>query len=131
MPCDCLYMGPTHLEKKLQQTAKLIVYVESFFKGITPKWIIDESKNQYAGRKDLVPYLCNLIEGLDKRNLDRIVYNAREKTSRDLADWWDEHKRADRERIKREQAEARKKQLKKSALSKLSVEEKRALGIRD
>lgn len=47
----------------------------------------------------------------------------------DVAVWWDAHQKADRAREERERAEARKNALRRSALGKLTAEERAVLGI--
>jgi hypothetical protein len=59
--------------------------------------------------------------------LNTIVYNGRDATSRDLADWWDEHEEADRKREAKEQEQARQRALAESAMQKISREELAAL----
>lgn len=48
----------------------------------------------------------------------------------DMEDWWKRHKVEDDARIEREKESMKKEQLKKDALSKLSKEEKEALGLK-
>lgn len=47
-----------------------------------------------------------------------------------LGKWWDEHKKQDAARIEREKYEEQQCNLKKSALQKLSLEERKALGLK-
>lgn len=46
----------------------------------------------------VTPMLCEKILSLNEDELSQIVYNGRDKDSRKLADWWDEHDKFDRER---------------------------------
>lgn len=46
-----------------------------------------------------------------------------------LAKWWEQHKEVDRQRIAREQAEAERQRKAQEALSKLTEEERRILGL--
>src|SRR5579864_6920406 len=120
MPCNSDYLAPDSFEQECQRMAKLIIYVASFYKGILPQWIKECAENSYGapngeqhGDKRLAPYLCQLLTNLknDKNRqglYNQIVYNAHNKTSRDLADWWDEHQRADEERIKSEKEKEKK-----------------------
>lgn len=50
-------------------------------------------------------------------------------TERQLYNWWNQHKKKDKERHIREQVQARRNAIKKTALAKLTDEERRALGI--
>jgi hypothetical protein len=46
----------------------------------------------------VTPMLCEKINSLSKEELEKIVYNGRDKESRMLADWFDEHDKFDKER---------------------------------
>lgn len=131
MPCDSEYLNANESEIEHQHAANLLIYIASFSKGVVAPWIVGESKNQYANDKRLIPLLCAELTKLKARPgaFDRIVYNAKDKTSRDLADWWERHKEADREREKREKEKRANKKLAEKALSKLSDKEKKVLGI--
>jgi hypothetical protein len=131
MPCDCSHLEPTRRERELKRAAQLIVYVEGFQKGVTPAWIKEQAEATYGTDERLVPYLCKILNEMAPGQRERIIYNGHNKIARDLADWWEEHQRVDRERIKREQAEAEKTRTRKQALLKLSSAEKKALGIKE
>ena len=62
--------------------------------------------------------------------MNEIVYDGRNKTSRDLADWWDEHLEADEARERLEAERKYDDEIKKIALKKLTAEEKRILNVR-
>ena len=49
--------------------------------------------------------------------------------NKELAEWWRAHQEEDKRRLEAERREFEKKQLKKKALSKLTQEERKALGI--
>ena len=72
-------------------------------------------------------HLCELC----KEAPDKIIYNGRDPQARKLADWWDEHKKSDLERLAKEKEEALSKDARVSALEKLTSDERRALGVRD
>src|SRR2546426_223192 len=98
MPCDSDYLSPTAKERELRQTAILLRYLLEQLKLEVPEWIITQSTDVYASREDLVPLLCDRMKALDDNEIERIVYNAHDKLSRDLADWWERHKEADERR---------------------------------
>lgn len=50
---------------------------------------------------EITVYLCDLLKGLNVIQQDRIIYNAHDRRSRDLANWWEEHQKLDRKRSKR------------------------------
>ena len=66
---------------------------------------------------------------MDATDRDAIVYNAHDRGARDLADWWEDHQAADAEREASEAKEKRNEELRAGALSKLSLEEQKALGV--
>jgi hypothetical protein len=105
MPCNSDYLEPTHRERELQRTAKLLLYVYAKIGAQPETWIGEQAKNIYASDSRLVPLLCAGIKKMSKMEKEKIIYNAHDKNSRDLADWWDVHKEADREREEREQIE--------------------------
>jgi hypothetical protein len=57
----------------------------------------------------------------------RRIYNGHSRASRALADWWEDHQEADRERHKTEQAREAQARLIESARAKLTAEEYEAL----
>lgn len=123
MPCNSDYLDPTRIEVELRRTAKLLVYVHSRIPFIMGSWVNDEANNQYASDERLVPLLCDVLKHLTPEQTEHVVYDAHSAEARDLANWWEEHQAADREREAREQAEARHAELKRSALAKLTAEE--------
>lgn len=62
--------------------------------------------------------------------LDAVDWKEVGVTRKWLEGWWEEHKREDRERKREEEAESRRLKLVEQALGKLSVKERRALGLR-
>lgn len=129
MPCNSDYLDPTMMEEQLQRTAQLLVYVLRQLDWPIGAELIREADNPYAEEVGQVERLCSTLSGLSKDDFERIVYNARSKTSRDLADWWEEHEAADREREEQERADTRREQARQSALAKLTPEEREALGL--
>lgn len=93
-----------------------------------------ESPNAYSkGSVDIVTAeLCSFLKELSKDKpevFEDLVYNARDKDSRKLADWWEEHLSNDAIREANEQANKEKERLRLSAINKLTPEEIKALGI--
>lgn len=122
-----------------QRTAKLIIfaYQKLDAKAQAPKIALDFARHAYAHSestaKKLVPMLCALLNSFSPAQLERIVYDGHDKRSRQLADWWDDHKAKDAARCAREVAKRRLEQVKARARAKLenalTVEERKALGI--
>lgn len=94
MPCNSDYLDPTTRERELQRAAKLLVFVLECLHEKPSAAIVEASKDQYC-KVDYVAALCGWIRTLTKEQRDAIVYDGRNKTSRDLADWWEEHQEAD------------------------------------
>lgn len=140
MGCRSDYMEQTDEEKHFQETAKLILYVleelginHLLIDGTSVeryKWIHKQSVDQYANDRDLEPYLCNLLRNMGETDLEEIVYNAKSRKSRQLADWWEDHQKADEARKKIDLNKLEDQKIKESALKKLTAEEKRVLNIK-
>jgi hypothetical protein len=122
--------SPSLKQKQLQETARLLIYVRQNTKtGFKiSKKLYSDSNNIFCNT-DYVPELCNLIRSLPEETLDKIMYDGRNPTARKLADWWERHQKADAERIAKEKQEAYEEELRINALSKLSAEEIKALGL--
>lgn len=109
MPCRSDYMEPTDKERRLQETAQLLGYVLVETDQPVPGPVADAANNQYC-TTDLVPDLCAAIRAMDAETLERVVYNARDRRARRLADWWEEHEAADRLRAENERRAAKRQQ---------------------
>lgn len=132
MPCRSDYMEPNGEEEYVQHVAKLIVYVDLKLGEVTGQTITDASDSIYGDglKPDLVvPMLCAKIKNMSKKQLNNIVYNAKDSDSRKLADWWEEHQKVDKNREKEEKEHKKQEIIRKQALSKLSKEEKKALNL--
>lgn len=126
-PCDD--GGPSFHHQKLQRSAKLLLYVREKTGQKPEAWAVKEADNCYASDERSVTELCATLKAMDPKQRDALVYNARNKNSRDLADWWEEHQAADVEREREEAAERDRKKTSKKALAKLSKKEQKALGL--
>ena len=138
MPCNGDYLDPTNIEEEAKRVANLILYVNSFSNEKTPVWIRECAENYYSGHgnklardviDELVSHLCDKITNMTDSKRNKIIYNSRNKVSRDLASWWEEHQEADRLRLEDEAKEFKRLELRKYALSKLSRAERNALGL--
>lgn len=122
MPCRSDYMEPNGRERRLQKTAQLYAYVLEKLDQPVPQKVQEASGNIYC-TSDFVPKLCKLLSGLNEQVLDELMYDGRSKMARKLADWWDEHLEADRQRLKQERDEKAKKAKLKRIKAKLTEEE--------
>lgn len=119
MPCTSDYPEPTSHNQLLQETAQLYLYLDEKLresKSAVPNYeplsksrrakVTETSKDVYAN-EDFVASLCSSLRTLRKVNaklFDKVVYDAKSSKSRRLADWWERHEAADRERVRREKA---------------------------
>ena len=136
MPCDSSYMNPNRAEENSKEAAEHLVYINSIKKIDLPEYVKDAAKNFYGNQhklNDIVVLLCKTVSEMTEDELNTIVYNARSRKSRQLADWWETHQTADRKRIEKEnqkiERDKRKKELIESAKSKLTPEEIKVLHL--
>jgi hypothetical protein len=139
MPCTNDYPEPTSENRKLQNTAKMVLsfyeraVAAGYSKSVVSKTALrhakDAAEDEYC-RMDLAPVLCsamNEVKSEKPKLFDEVVYDARSRASRELADWWEEHERADAERLRREAKQKKQAALVESARAKLSDKEYAAL----
>lgn len=122
MPCRSDYMEPTQRERLLRETAQLYAYVLVETGERVPERVTQAANDAYC-RTDYVSHLCEQLTQMDVDTRHRVVYNAHDKTARRLADWWEEHQAADRQRLAREQTELRQQERYEQVIAKLSDEE--------
>ncbi|RTK97793.1 MAG: hypothetical protein EKK64_00900 [Neisseriaceae bacterium] len=128
MPCDGSYMNPSQRETDSLFICKRIVFLFKKLNFPIPKRIVEAADSLYGDVENLdenVAILCGVIRQMKKEQVDSIIYNARSKESRDLANWWEEHQEADSKRKNGKQTVEEKETFSKlfSILSKLSQEE--------
>jgi hypothetical protein len=98
MPCRSDHMEPRAAEEESHLVAQLIVYVEAQLGNHPATWILAAASSMYGDESrvsELTAILCEAISELTEEQLDEIVYNGRDRQSRILADWWDQHKEDD------------------------------------
>ncbi len=133
MPCNGEYLEPTEPERQRRMAAEMLLWLLEQLGMPQPKWVVDESNNIYARDRRLIPQLCKLIGMMviDKPvRFQELIYNARDRMSRRLADFWDDHQEMDAERIRREKEEKDLRACREAALCKLTDEEIEALGLK-
>lgn len=112
MPCNSDYMEPTRQESNSLEVINFLKEVG----GKVGKY------DKYYGRIETlnedVSKLCNICQKIDVS-----------KYSLELQIWWRDHQKADKERIKKEIKEQKDNKAKKIALSKLSLYERKLLGL--
>lgn len=130
MPCNSDYLNPEQREIELQKTAVLLVRTLRLLGRKADAKLLRASRDCYCN-VDYVSELCATITNMTKEEREEIVYDSHSVISRQLADWWERHQQADRERKQDEREEARLQKIREVALSKLTLAEIRALGIQD
>jgi len=122
--CRSDYLEQTGREAELQRAAKLLVFI--FEKRGQPdlitKKLRDAAKDYYCNA-DYVATLCRTLKSLNLDEVEAIVFDAHDATSRHLATWWEEHKRADEVREAKEQVERARIVKKEKILKKLGITE--------
>ncbi len=129
MPCNSDHMNPTPREAYNQRTAQLLVWVLTQRKLKTSRAMRDTAADPYA-LEDYTQWLCDQLKGVHHVPTETLLA-IRCKEARRLADWWEEHQAADKEREEKEAKETQAKKLVASALAKLTKAERLALGYND
>lgn len=127
MPCNCDYMEPSKEAINSKETAEHLVYISKKLPYIKlPKYVAPAARNQYgdaANLNNMVVLLCDILTTMRNVDLEDIVYNAKCKKSRRLADWWEEHQKADKKRIAKENKKKKEKNTLQDIKNKLTPEE--------
>jgi hypothetical protein len=126
MPCNSEYLRQTNWEAERQLAAQLLVYLLESIDQPVPADVAETARTYYAA-KDYVSALCSAISGLTPAEIDRVMYDGRNPMARKLADWWEKHVTADRERELAEAKQAEDDRLAKLAEAKLTPEELAAI----
>lgn len=133
MPCDSSYMEPNQTEKNRVEVSQFLVFVFGKLGKEVSKNIVNAANSQYGEDVDLdevVALLCSTIRKMSKKQLENIVYDAHNGTSRRLANWWEEHQKADEERILHYNKKLEEQRKRKNILKKLTDEEIKFLGLK-
>lgn len=102
MPCyDSI---PTERDERAVEVAKLLVYVNHSLNLPNSTGLKEIASYSYFAGDHLdkiTQRLCNILNKLkinDPNKFEALVYNAKVKESRDLANWWEQHEKFDKER---------------------------------
>lgn len=149
MPCRSDYMEATGKEKESKKICEHLVYVITELGEKVPTNIKKASKEYYGifdsqfnkfdvatqtdhyemNLDDLTAKLCSYCKNMTEEQENKIIYNAKNKKARKLADWWEKHQEFDKQRIKQEKKEKADAKAKAKALAKLTPKEKKLLGL--
>lgn len=90
-----------------------------------PKGMSPEKKEKKLNKEidELTQMLCLACRIIEREKPYEFTTN--------LQKWWNHHKKMDEDRIAKEEAETRKKELKAKAIAKLSKDELEALGLNE
>ena len=102
MPCNSDHLEATRRESYNRLTAQLIVYLKG--RAASPQEKADAAN--YYGGADYTAELCAMLTAMSPEDANRLVYDGRNAMARKLADWWEEHQKADKLRINRERRDA-------------------------
>jgi hypothetical protein len=94
----CITPEPDRNHVATQHAAKLTRYLYHVLKQPCPGWVSNLADNAFASSTGVVPLLCTLLTDMDSDKREAIVYNAHDRTARELATWWEDHQAKDRER---------------------------------
>lgn len=101
MPCRSDYMDPNESEKNSREVCRHLLYVLPRLGHDTPVWVTEGANNEYGAVHMLetgTQMLCSLCRGMTTRASDLIIYDGGNAKARKLADWWEEHQKADAKR---------------------------------
>lgn len=90
-------MNPTNKEMQLRKTCELYVYVLKSQGKEVPEEIQECADSyDYDYLVDCVAELSDALIGLESDTFERIVNNTQSREARDLRNWWEMQKEADR-----------------------------------
>lgn len=135
MGCNSDYMESNQKEKHLRKTAQILCFVYNKL-GMKISKALKDAADDYYCRVDFVPELCATMKIPEAEALRfptkeqfKAMSEADRKLLTEFQAWANDHEAADERRIAAEKAAKKKASAIKKAKSKLSPEERNALGI--
>ena len=125
MPCNCDHMNANSLEIEL---SRVLMLTEELNTGVP----VDSRSSDWSGYKAGVYNGGDLKKRADEATANlcsRLQKTDVSKCSPEMQIWWRDHQAADRAREAKEKAETERNALRASGLSKLTAEERKALGL--
>lgn len=122
----CVTPEPSRNEKEAYKMALLLNYLRTqdlnvFHMGVTLRMIDEHIQSGDWGNTENIDIytktLCDVCASIDGTTRENILWDGRVKEARMLAEWWQNHQEADKERIREE------------ALAKLTKLEREVLGL--
>ena len=132
MGCRSDYLAPDAEEENSKRVCALLIYVlTALNRAVEIEPVLRHgASNIYGDTRYLnrgVIRLCGLCKNMTQQEQSLIIYDGRNAQARDLADWWEEHQKADNVRIAKEAQEKAQALLAKQAKAKLTPAEFKAL----
>lgn len=102
---SCYEPSATATQQRTALTLELLAYVRDKLRIKLAIRHMKPGETEFRGdnrmlTKDDADYatkeLCGIIRGLIRAQREYLVYNAHDKTSRKLADWWEQHQEFDK-----------------------------------
>lgn len=106
MPCNTDHMEPTVRERQMRNAAQVLLYVRTQRGKPVDDMIRTAANDPYGGsihEDNVVRMLCEEFRDMSDREMNRIVYDGRNREARRAADWWEEHQEEDAKRLLIEQ----------------------------
>ncbi len=128
MPCNCDHMAPNLHEKESIKVAKLTLFLHSRIAELSPEWVTKAANSMYgnvAKVHALTAMLCKACAHPDAAE----VINQPNKLCAELRLWWIAHQEADVIKLEQAAGKERLDNLKRTALNKLTVEDRAVLGL--
>lgn len=107
MPCDCSHLEPRYYEKESRKVAQLIVYVTDNLGLETSKEAKEASQHIYGDEEMIHQFtaeLCRLCKEMTDEQAAKIIWDGRNRQARRLADWWEKHQAADKQKAEKKAA---------------------------
>ena len=95
MGCNSDHMNPTEKEKNNKEACEHITYLHDIKGNRPPSWAAASCYGSTKPLNEVVYILCQMCEEAS----EDVIYNGRDPKARKLADWWDAHQEADRNRV--------------------------------
>lgn len=132
MGCRSDYLEPDAAEKNSKRVCALLIYVLTALNRATEiKPVMRHGADNVYGDIGYlnrgVVRLCSLCKNMTQQEQSTIIYDGRNEKARDLADWWEEHQKADAARLAKEAHDNAQTLLANQAKAKLSPAELQAL----
>lgn len=126
MPCNSDYMEPTIREEISRRMCCNIVYMKECLRKPVEKWIKEGAENYYGKSEryeELEGMVAKMFDALTPEQIDKIVYNARDKRARTMANDFERYMNEKSKQLKKENKQKEEKKVLDKALSRLRAEE--------